>query len=478
MLKNHIHKKLIENPDFKLTESQVEMMNMLAGFIVSDAEDRVFIIKGFAGTGKTSMINRLVKVLDDFKIASYLLAPTGRAAKVLMNYTGKPSYTIHKKIYRQKSSINGIVQFVLDKNNHRSSIFIVDEASMISNQTSENSIFGSGKLLDDLLEYVYSGNGCRLILVGDTAQLPPVGISISPALEREIIEQYGFEVWQKELIDVVRQEKESGILENATAIRQYLATGDCNDFFQLKLDNFADIERISGGELIEKIGQSYDESGIFDSIVLARSNKRVIQYNKGIRSSILFRDSEIGRGDLLMVVKNNYYWSSKSDDIDFIANGDIAEIQHIFGYEELHGFRYADVSLRFIDYENVELECKILMDTLLMETASMTQEENNRLFFSVSEDYMEIKNKRERWNKIKVDPYYNALQVKYAYAITCHKAQGGQWKIVFVDTGYITPEMLNVDFYRWLYTAFTRPTEKLYLVNFDKRFFGPAEGSD
>lgn len=471
MLKNHIIKILTENPDYQLTESQFELMKFLADFILSDADDKVFIIKGFAGTGKTTMINRLVKVLDHLKIGSFLMAPTGRAAKVLMNYTGKPSVTIHKKIYRQKSSVDGIGQFVLDRNLHKSAFFIVDEASMISNQASENSVFGSGRLLDDLLEYVYSGAGCRLILVGDTAQLPPVGLSVSPALDFEVIEQYGFEVTQKELTDVVRQEKESGILFNATAVRQYISKGECSDYFHIELDNFPDIERITGGELIEKIAWCYDQYGMFETIVLTRSNKRAILYNKGIRTSILFRDSAISRGDLLMVVKNNYYWSAQSEDLDFIANGDIAEIQHIFGYEEIHGFRFADVSLRFIDYVDVEIECKILIDTLQMEVASMSQEDNNRLFFSVSEDYADIKNKRDRWNKIKADPYFNALQVKYAYAITCHKAQGGQWRAVFVDTGYLTNEMLNMDFYRWLYTAFTRPTEKLYLVNFDKRFF-------
>jgi exodeoxyribonuclease V len=471
MLKNHLYKVLTNNLDFQLTESQADMLNQLADYIVSEVNDRVFIIKGYAGTGKTTMINRLVKALDSFKIPSFLMAPTGRAAKVLMNYTGKSAYTVHKKIYRQKSSTDGMGLFVLDKNLHKSTFFIVDEASMISNQASENSIFGSGRLLDDLLEYVYSGTECRLILVGDTAQLPPVGTSISPALDSDEIRNYGFEVVQNELSDVVRQDKESGILFNATAIRKFIADDKGNGFFNISLNVFTDIEKLSGGELIEKIGSCYDTYGLFDTIVLTRSNKRANLYNKGIRSSILFRESEISRGDLLMVVKNNYYWSEKSENIDFIANGDIAEVVHIYGYEELYGFRFADVSLRFIDYVDVEIECRILLDTLQIETASMSQDDGNRLFYSISEDYAEIKNKRERWNKIRIDPYFNALQVKYAYAITCHKAQGGQWRSVFIDTGYITPEMLDKDFYRWLYTAFTRPIEKLFLVNFDKRFF-------
>ncbi len=447
------------------------MLLSLSDFIANKPEDFVYVLKGYAGTGKTTMISQLVKTLDNFQIGSVLLAPTGRAAKVLMNYTGKTSYTIHKKIYRQKSSTDGTGIFVLDKNLHKSTYFIVDEASMISNQSSENSVFGSGKVLDDLLEYVYSGKDCRLILVGDTAQLPPVGISLSPALSSESIEQYGFGVMENELTDVVRQEKNSGILENATGLRTSIGNNQVADFYRIYVNDFSDIEKIPGGELIEKINWCYDNFGIYDTIVLTRSNKRANQYNSGIRSSILFRDSEISRGDLLMVVKNNYFWSEGTENLDFIANGDITEVLHIYGYENLHGFRFADVSLRFIDYDDVEVRCNILMDTLNIETASLSQVDSNRLFLSVSEDYQEIKNKRERWKKIKQDKYYNALQVKFAYAITCHKAQGGQWKAVFVDTGYLTPEMLNRDFYRWLYTAFTRPMEKLYLVNFDKRFF-------
>jgi exodeoxyribonuclease V len=429
------------------------------------------LLKGFAGTGKTTMINQLVKTLEAFKIPAFLLAPTGRAAKVLMNYTDRPSYTIHKKIYRQKSSVDGMGVFVLDKNLHKSAFFIVDEASMVSNQSAESTVFGSGRLLDDLLEYVYSGEGCRLILAGDTAQLPPVGVPLSPALSKTVIEQYGFGVIENELTEVVRQTKESGVLYNATALRNFLALEEEGGYFPVQVDGFNDIEKISGSDLIEKINSCYDKYGVYETTVLTRSNKRANLYNKGIRSSVLYRESEISRGDLVMVVKNNYYWSLRSEDIDFIANGDIAEIVHIYGYEELHGFRFADVSLRFIDYDDVEIECKIVLDTLQIESASMSQEDNRRLFYSVSEDYMEIKNKKDRWKKIREDPYYNALQIKFAYAITCHKAQGGQWKAVFVDTGYITQEMLNREFYRWLYTAFTRTLDKLYLVNFDKRFF-------
>ena len=471
MLKNHIFKILTQNIDFQLTESQLSMLQQLSDFISGDPVDTVFLLKGFAGTGKTTMINQLVKTLEAFKIPAFLLAPTGRAAKVLMNYTDRPSYTIHKKIYRQKSSVDGMGVFVLDKNLHKSAFFIVDEASMVSNQPAESVVFGSGRLLDDLLEYVYSGEGCRLILAGDTAQLPPVGVPLSPALSKPVIEQYGFGVIENELTEVVRQSKESGVLYNATALRNYLALEEEGGYFPVKVEGFNDIEKISGSDLIEKIGNCYDKYGIYETTVLTRSNKRANLYNKGIRSSVLFRESEISRGDLVMVVKNNYYWTLHTEEIDFIANGDIAEIVHIYGYEDLHGFRFADVSLRFIDYDDVEIECKIILDTLQIESASMTQEDNRRLFYSVSEDYADIKNKKDRWGKIREDPYYNALQIKFAYAITCHKAQGGQWKAVFVDTGYITEEMLNREFYRWLYTAFTRTLDKLYLVNFDKRFF-------
>lgn len=448
------------------------MLNGLSTFILSEEDDRIFILKGFAGTGKTTMINQLVTTLELFSIPSVLLAPTGRAAKVLMNYSGKASFTIHKKIYRQKSQADGMGIFVLDKNLHKRTFFIVDEASMISNQAAENSVFGSGRLLDDLLEYVYSGKECRLILVGDTAQLPPVGISLSPALERESVEASGFSVMEYELTDVVRQAQNSGILHNATAIRRFIFQGDTSHFLRLAADDFADVEKISGADLIEKLSMCYDRYGIFDTMVLTRSNKRAILYNKGIRNSLLYRDAEIARGDLLMIVKNNYYWSSQAEEIDFIANGDIGEIVHIFGYENLYGFRFAEVSLRLLDYGDTEITCRIILDTLEAETASMSQEDQKRLFYAVSEDYTEIGNKRERWKKIKEDPYFNALQVKFAYAITCHKAQGGQWKAVFVDTGYLTESMLDRDFYRWLYTAFTRPMEKLFLVNFDKKFFG------
>ncbi|SHE31819.1 exodeoxyribonuclease-5 [Mariniphaga anaerophila] len=471
MLKNHVKALLEQNLSFTPTACQSELMAGLAGFITSDEQDKIVLIKGFAGTGKTTMINALTQTLKSLKIKIVLLAPTGRAAKVMTGYTAMPAFTIHKKIYRQKTTADGMGHFVLDKNLHKNTWFVVDEASMISNENNENSVFGSGRLLNDLLEYVYSGVNCRLILVGDTAQLPPVGLTLSPALETVSIIREGFNVDEYVLTEVVRQAAGSGILSCATQIRQLIEEQVNTGFFQLDLSAFDDISRISGGDLIEEISSCYDKYGIFETTIVTRSNKRANLFNKGIRGSILYRENEIERGDLLMIVKNNYHWIDDESKLDFIANGDIAEVVSIYGYEELYGFRYADVCLRFVDYEDVELDCKIFLDTLSIESASFSYEQNRQLFNAVSEDYMEIRNKRERWKKIKENPYFNALQVKYAYALTCHKAQGGQWKAVFVDHGYLTEEMLDNDYYRWLYTAFTRPVEKLFLVNFNKKFF-------
>jgi exodeoxyribonuclease-5 len=447
-------------------------MEGLAIYIASDKPDEIMLIKGYAGTGKTTIINALTQTLGGLKIRAVLLAPTGRAAKVMAGYTGLSAFTIHKKIYRQKSSADGMGKFVLDKNLYKNTYFIVDEASMISNQPNENAIFGSGRLLDDLLEYVYSGENCRLVLVGDTAQLPPVGLNISPALDAACLDEHGFSVKEYELTEVVRQESDSGVLFNATKMRQLIASGEPNPgFINIEMETFPDIEKISGGDLIEKISSCYDRYGFFETTVVTRSNKRANLYNKGIRGAILYKENEIEKGDLVMVVKNNYFWVGEGLELDFIANGDIAEIEKIYGYEELYGFRFANVCLRFIDYEHVEIDCKIFLETLTIETASFSQEKNRELFEAVSEDYTEIRNKRERWKKIKENPYFNALQVKFAYALTCHKAQGGQWKAVFIDHGYLVDDMLDTEYYRWLYTAFTRPTEKLFLVNFNKNFF-------
>ena len=343
---------------------------------------------------------------------------------------------------------------------------------MIANDSSENSIFGSGRLLDDLFEYVYSGELCKLILVGDTAQLPPVGLAVSPALEAKVIGEMGFSVSQFELKQVVRQAGDSGILYNATLLRHFLADSG-QGYPHLKVDGFADVRRISGGELIEEIENCYDEFGIGNTIVLCRSNKRANRYNEGIRRTILWRDEEISKGDMLMVVKNNYFWLSdeEKETTPFIANGDIAEITRIGKYRELYGFRFADVDLRLTDYPEIEIQTKIMLDTLTSESPSLTWAENQRFFEAVMADYADIGNKRERIKKVKENPYFNALQVKFSYAITCHKAQGGQWQAVFIDQGWLTDDMLNTELMRWLYTAFTRPTVRLYLVNFKDEFF-------
>ena len=476
MLKNHVSTLLTGNMGFDLTGSQKDMVEKLASFVLSPPPDTLFLVRGFAGTGKTTMISQLTKTLEALQIRSVLMAPTGRAAKVLSGYTGKQASTIHRKIYRQKSDAEGFGIFVTDKNLHKYTWFIVDESSMISDEPAEGSLFGSGRLLGDLLEYVFSGEGCRLVLVGDTAQLPPVGTSLSPALDDASLEKQGFSVISCELTDVVRQERESVVLANATRLRQQIFSTAPAGFFRIEVPSGGDLERISGGDLLDKISSCYEKFGQSETIVLTRSNKRANLYNKGIRSSILYRDSVISRGDLLMVVRNNYFWLKEEQEGDFIANGEIGEITHIYGYEEIYGFRFANITLRLSDHGNMEVDCKIILETLDAEAATLSRDEQVRLYHAIAEDFPEIKNKRERWKRIKADPYFNALQVKFAYAVTCHKAQGGQWQAVFVDTGYLTDEMMDREFLRWLYTAFTRPTEKLFLVNFDKRFFAEEKG--
>ncbi len=478
MIKNHLKALLQKNIPFEPTRCQQKLIDGLSGFISAEVQDEILLIKGYAGTGKTTLVNALTQTLKSLKIRSVLMAPTGRAAKVMAGYTQTAAYTIHKKIYRQQSSPDGMGRFVLDKNLYKNTWFIVDEASMISNDSNNSSVFGSGRLLNDLLEYVYSGENCRLVLVGDTAQLPPVGLALSPALEADTLLNHGFGVQEYELKEVVRQAANSGILSCATQIRKTIEEKTQHGFIQFEIESFPDVERISGEDLIEAITSAYEKSGIFETTVVTRSNKRANLFNKGIRGSILFKENEIEKGDLLMVVKNNYYWMKEGEELDFIANGDIAEVVTIYGYEDLYDFRFANVCLRFIDYDNIEIDCKIFLDTLAIESASFSTEQNRELFEKVSEDYLEIKNKRTRWKKIRENQYFNALQVKYAYALTCHKAQGGQWKTVFIDHGYLVEDMLDNDYYRWLYTAFTRPVEKLYLVNFNKHFFEGEESDE
>ena len=468
MIGTYLGEQIKTNFPYKPTFEQENVLKKLADFLFCRKMETLFLLKGYAGTGKTSLIGALVKTLDQLEQKCVLLAPTGRAAKVFAQYAGHPAYTIHKKIYRQKSFSNEMDNFSVNDNLHQHTLFIVDEASMISNDGLSGSMFGTGRLLDDLIQYVYSGQGCRLMLIGDTAQLPPVGEEESPALSASVLRGYGLEVYEGMLTEVVRQLHDSGILWNATEIRRYISE---NDFFTLpsiRIVDFPDIKVVPGNELIESISDCYDRAGMDDTIVVCRSNKRANIYNKGIRNMILYREEELESGDLLMVAKNNYFWSENCKEIDFIANGDIAVVRRVRKEREMYGFRFADVLLRFPDYDDLELEVTLLLDTLHTETPALPKDMSDKLFCSVLEDYADITTKRERMKRIKADPYYNALQVKYAYAVTCHKAQGGQWKRVFLDQGYMTEDMLSLDYFRWLYTAFTRATETLYLVNWPK----------
>ena len=469
MIKNLISQKITQKLGHLPTSTQKILIGDLSEFISQVENNSLFIIRGYAGTGKTSAISALVKTMDEFRLKFILLAPTGRAAKILSQYSGKPANTIHKKIYRQKSSNDGFGRFVLEKNLHTNTIFIVDEASMISNLQSENSVFGSGCLLDDLMHYVYNDKGCRLIISGDTAQLPPVGSLKSPALEKAFYGTLFTKIIECELTEVVRQEQKSGILENATILREQIRKG-MTGYPKFKIAGFTDIMRVSGNELIDLINRSYETAGIDQTVVINRSNKRSNLYNSGIRSRILFREEEMIPGEMLMVVKNNYYWLQDNEQIDFIANGDTIEIIKIKKYEELYGYRFVDAIIRLVDYD-IELNVKIMLDTLNIESASLTGVQNKNLFYTIYEDFQEIKPKKKGYSRVKESPFFNALQVKFAYAVTCHKAQGGQWKNVFIDQGYINENMMDTEYLRWLYTAFTRSTQNLYLINFPDKYF-------
>jgi ATP-dependent exoDNAse (exonuclease V), alpha subunit - helicase superfamily I member len=426
------------------------------------------IVNGYAGTGKTSAIGVVVRVLESLSQRVVLLAPTGRAAKVFSTYSGKSAFTIHKQIYRQKVASDLKSEFNLNHNIFKDTLFIVDEASMISNQAMEQSVFGSGNLLRDLVDYVNEGKNCKLLLIGDDAQLPPVGMEGSPALNNEVMMGFG-KVLYTRLTEVVRQAAGSGILANATAIRLLLNEETLAlPYFDIQ---YEDVDPVTGVELLELLETCYGKFGRDQVVVITRSNKRANLYNSGIRQRILYREDSLSIGDSVMVVKNNYFWTASLKEIDFIANGDIAIIERIGRYVERYGLTFVDVSLRFPDYNDLELDAKIIINTLSSDSASLSYEQNRILYEGVNEDYQDIPSRKKRWLQVREDPFYNALQVKFAYAITCHKAQGGQWPVVFIDHGYFTKEMLSIDFLRWLYTALTRATVKLFLVNFDKDFF-------
>ena len=463
MLSDYFIQRLSENLPYVPTEEQAGLVARLAEFLWDDNVPSVFVIKGYAGTGKTSLVGALVKTLEAFERACVLLAPTGRAAKVFASYAAHPAYTIHKKIYRQRAFTGDFTGFQLAHNAHKNTFFIVDEASMIANEAAEGAHYGSGLLLDDLFDFVYSGAGCRLILLGDTAQLPPVGQVRSPALDEEYLRRYGYPVFSCELTHVVRQVEESGVLFNATRLRNAMQENPL-PVPSIAWRRFPDVSLVGGDELIEVLSSAYRRDGMDETIIVTRSNKRANIFNQGIRNRILYREEELTSGDLLLVARNNYFWSEKYEKLDFIANGDVARVVRVRRVCEMYGFRFADVVLYFPDYEE-EMEAKVILDTLHSESPSLTAEENTRLFNAVMEDYADVPSKRERLKRLKNDPWFNALQVKYAYAVTCHKAQGGQWTNVFIDMGYIRPDMLGLDFYRWLYTAFTRTTGRLWLIN-------------
>ena len=470
MLHDRITTILRENMDYEPTGSQLQLIGILASYLVSNEEMEVLMIKGYAGTGKTSMVKSMVSAMDRLGMKYVLMAPTGRAAKVLSSYSERPAYTIHKRIYRQKTAREGIGEFVLDRNLQPGTVFIIDEASMITNQSADGMVFGTGKLLEDLIEYVHSRPECKLILMGDTAQLPPVGLSISPALDRKVLEGYGLEVRESFLEDVIRQSADSGILSNATHLRKVLS-GNRFPKPAFNVRDFDDIIQISGEYLLEEISSSYDRYGIGNTAIITRSNKRANRFNQAIRSRVFYKEEEITKGDHLMIVRNNYYWNDMEAPIDFIANGDVAEVLNIGEYEEKYGYRFALAELHFPDYGEFRVSARILLDALSTDRASLTSDDGRVLYRNIAGEFPEIKSGKKKYEKIREDPYFNALQVKFAYAVTCHKAQGGQWRSVFVDQGTIAADRIDRDYYRWLYTAVTRASDRLYLINFPEEYF-------
>ena len=469
MIQDELVYQILQDFGFEPTQDQRKALQTFARFMTDRSENAVMILRGSAGTGKTSLAGAIVKAVIRLRFKVSLLAPTGRAAKVFSLNAGLSASTIHRKIYREKAFNGADGQFSLNNNMFRDMLFMVDEASMISLSQS-NTTFGSGRLLDDLVQYVYnSGANCRLLLIGDKAQLPPIGEEESPALRSDVLKSYGLEVYECDLNEVLRQSQHSGILWNATAIREMITRNTATQLPKIKLKGFADISIVPGNELIESLASSYSAVGIDETMVITRSNKRANIFNQGIRNTILGREEELTTGDLVMVVKNKYLEKDRSTDISFIANGDHAVIRRVRNIRELYGFRFADASLEFPDYNNTELDTVVVLDTLTTEAPALTREQNDKLFQSVMEDYADVPRKADRMKQLRDDAYFNAMQIKFGYAVTCHKAQGGQWAHIYLDQGYMTDEILTPDYIHWLYTAFTRATEHLYLVNWTQK---------
>lgn len=476
MLKDYVVKKVVNNLPFTPNEEQEEALKKIMSFLFSKQGNTAFIMKGYAGTGKTSILGALVKAMIELNQKLILMAPTGRAAKVLSLHSNKKAFTIHKKIYIQKNFTGDYSEFLIAPNLHKDTIFIVDEASMISNSNDGNKSFGSGCLLDDLIKYVYSGENCRLLLIGDDAQLPPIGQELSNALSHDVLEGYGLDILSAKLSEVARQKIDSGILFNATNIRNSINNDTVYMYPKIFAHRYHDIKIITGEELIDEISSAYGRDGIDSTMIITRSNKRANIYNQGIRNKILYREDEVSSGDLIMITKNNYHWSKDIKEMDFIANGEIMEVKRVRNSTNIYGLRFCDIELQSLD-SDTEFQAKLLLDSLHSESASLNKESQDSFFSELIKDYEEVTNKRERLSKIKEDPYYNALQAKFAYAITCHKAQGGEWMNVFIDIGYITEEHLGISFYRWLYTAITRASCKLFFVNLPESFL-PNPGDE
>ncbi len=472
MNSKNLYSLLSNSFPFSPTIKQEAFFQKISVFIMNTDNDAIFVLKGYAGTGKTSVISTIVNNLIEVNKKYVLLAPTGRAAKVISNYSNKPAFTIHKKIYFPKKSSGGGVSFTMQQNKHKNTIFIVDEASMISDQSNESKMYENGSLLDDLISYVYSGSDCKMILLGDTAQLPPINLDISPALNTDTLElNYNKKVDYIELDEVMRQEFNSGILYNATELREILKDSFITEF-KFKLKGFKDIVRLTDGyDIQDAINQAYSNYSIEDTAFIVRSNKRANQYNEQIRTKILDKESDLSTGDFLMVVKNNYFWLKEKDEAGFIANGDIVEVLEIYSFKELYGFKFAKVKIRMVDYPSqIPFETVLILDTIKSESPSLTYEQSNQLYEEVIKDYEHLTSKYDKFQKVKENEYFNGLQVKFSYAITCHKSQGGQWNTVFIEQPYL-PEGIDRDYIRWLYTAMTRAKDKLYLIGFKNESF-------